>query len=166
MASLRAMQLRLSAALILAQSFLLGPVFAHEFKAGAIDIEHPWSRATPGGAKVAAGYATLKNSGATPDRLVSATTGIAKSAEIHEMRMAGGVMQMRPLPEGVTVPAGGEVALKPGSYHLMFFGLKHPLSEGESFVVTLTFEQAGSVDVTFAVEGRGASASPSSEHQH
>ncbi len=165
MASLRRMKLRHSAALVLAQ-VLLSPVLAHEFKAGAIDIEHPWSRATPGGAKVAAGYATLKNSGATPDRLVSATTGIAKSAEIHEMRMADGVMQMRPVPEGVTVPAGGEVALKPGSYHLMFFGLKRPLSEGESFAVTLTFEHAGSVDVTFAVEGRGASTPPSPEHHH
>jgi copper(I)-binding protein len=160
------MLLRLVAALVMAQAVLPHIAFAQEVEAGAIGVEHPWSRATPGGAKVAAGYATLTNSGATADRLVAAASEIAESAEIHEVRMVEGVMQMRPVPEGVIVPAGGEVALKPGSYHLMFFGLKRPLLEGESFAVTLAFEHAGKIDVTFAVEGTGAQAPSSSEHHH
>jgi copper(I)-binding protein len=151
---------------VLALGLSLVPVqlFAHEFKAGAIEVEHPWSRATPGGAKVAAGYVTLKNSGEAPDRLVSATAEIARTTEIHVMKMVDGVMQMRPVPDGVVVPAGGEVALKPGSYHLMFMDLKRPLKEGETFAGTLNFETAGSVDVTFMVERPGASA-PTSEHE-
>ena len=71
---------------------------AAEFKAGDISIEAPWSRATPGGAKVAAGYLTIKNGGATPDRLVSATADIAERAEIHEMSMTDGMMKMREVP--------------------------------------------------------------------
>ena len=71
--------------------------FASEFKVGAITIETPWSRATPGGAKVAAGYLTIKNDAATPDRLVSVTADIAGSAGIHQMSMADGIMKMREL---------------------------------------------------------------------
>lgn len=151
----------------LAFGLLLAPaqLFALEFKVGAIEIEDPWSRATPGGASVAAGYLTLKNKGDAPDRLVAATAEIAGSTSIHEMSMADGVMQMRPLPDGVVVPAGGEVALKPGSYHFMFMDLKRSLKEGETFAATLTFEKAGSVAVTFMVEKPGASAPAAPEHE-
>lgn len=143
----------------------LGAAVAHEFKAGAIEIERPWSRATPGGASVAAGYLTLKNTGDAPDRLVSATSDIAGRTEIHDVTMANGVMQMRPLTDGVPIPAGGEIALEPGSSHLMFIDLKHPLREGESFAGTLNFEHAGSVVVTFKVEKAGAAAPSSTEHE-
>jgi len=138
---------------------------AEEFKAGAISVEQPWSRATPGGAKVAAGYLTIKNDAAIPDRLVSARVEVAGRAEIHEMSMNDGVMQMRPLPEGLAVPANGSVALAPGSSHLMLLDLKRPLRDGETFSGTLTFEKAGTVDVTFAVRGIGAKAPEANEHQ-
>ena len=68
------------------------------------------------------------------------------------------VMQMREVTEGLPVPANGSVALKPGSYHLMFMDLKRPLEEGEAYSGNLTFEKAGSVDVTFEVQGLGATA--------
>ena len=138
-----------------------------EFKAGDISIEAPWSRATPGGAKVAAGYLTIKNAGAAPDRLVSATADIAERAEIHEMSMADGMMKMRKLPDGLAVPAGGSVALAPKAYHLMFLGLKKPLKEAETFSGTLTFEKAGTVAVTFEVRGVGAAApGAGAAHRH
>jgi copper(I)-binding protein len=131
-------------------------LWAHEFKLGDLDIEHPWSRATPQGAKVAAGYLVVKNRGSIPDRLVSVTGEIADMAEIHQMAVDDkGVMTMRPTQEGIEVPAGGEVALEPGSFHIMFMGIKHPLKKGDSFAGTLTFEKAGSVDVQFAVEDIG-----------
>jgi periplasmic copper chaperone A len=96
--------------------FMCQPLSAHEFKAGDIEVMHPWSRATPEGAKVAAGYAVLKNDGSSPDRLVSATGEIAGKTEIHEMAVdANGVMTMRPVPGGLEIPAGGTVELKPGS---------------------------------------------------
>jgi periplasmic copper chaperone A len=139
---------------------------AAEFKAGDIAVEAPWSRATPGGAKVGAGYLTIKNGGAAPDRLVSATVDIAERTEIHEMSMSDGMMKMRQVSDGMAVPAGGSVALAPNGYHLMFLGLKKPLTEGGTFTGTLTFEKAGTVAVTFEVKGIGASATEPSAHQH
>jgi hypothetical protein len=140
---------------------------AAEFKAGDISIEAPWSRATPGGAKVAAGYLTIKNGGATPDRLASATADIAERTEIHEMSMTDRMMKMREVPGGVAVPAGGSLALAPMGYHLMFLSLKKPLKEGETFAGTLTFEKAGTTAVTFEVRGVGAAAPDAgAEHHH
>lgn len=137
---------------------------AHEFKVGEIEIIHPWSRATPDGAKVAAGYLKLKNDGVEPDRLVSATGEIAGKTEIHEMAVdADGVMTMRPVPGGLEVPAGGEVELKPGSFHIMFMDLKQGAKEGVNFKGTLTFEKAGTVEVEFAVDKMGGE---TDQHSH
>jgi copper(I)-binding protein len=143
-----------------------GPAFADDFKLGNLEIKSPWSRAIPAGAKVAGGYFVVVNHGDTPDRLVSATAEVAGRAEIHEMSMQNGVMTMRPQPQGLAIPAHGEVALKPGSYHLMLLDLKRPPKQGEPFAGTLTFEKAGKVDVTFAVEGIGAPAGGDQAHDH
>jgi copper(I)-binding protein len=151
----------LLAASLLACSMLLlaaRGALAQEFKHGAIDIIRPWSRATPGGAKVAGGYAVIRNEGAEPDRLVAATAEIASGATLHQMTMSDGVMSMRMLPEGVVIPAHGEIALKPGGYHLMLEDLKNPLKVGDSFKGSFTFEKAGTIDVTYSVESIGASA--------
>jgi periplasmic copper chaperone A len=130
-------------------------VLAHEFKVGDLEIEHPWSRATPAGAKVAGGYFTIINKGSAPDRLVSISSDISDKAELHEMGVKDGVMTMRPVTGGLDVPAGGKVALAPGGYHLMFIGLKRQPKQGEKFAATLTFEKAGTVNIEFAVEGMG-----------
>jgi periplasmic copper chaperone A len=131
---------------------------AAEFKSGGITVEQLWSRATPGGAKVASGYLTIENSGDSPDRLVSVTADIAGRTEIHQMSMTDGVMQMRQLRDGLPVPAHESVALEPNSNHLMFLELNKPLQEGEKFSGRLIFEKAGAVDVTFEVGGIGAAA--------
>lgn len=131
-------------------------LFAHGFKVGDIEIHHPWSRATPAGAKVAAGYLTLENKGAAADRLLSVTAEISGRAEIHEMAVdSAGVMTMRPVAAGIEIPAGGTVKLGPGSFHIMFMDAKRSLTEGESFAGTLTFEKAGTVNVEFVVEAMG-----------
>jgi len=135
-----------------------GTLPAHAQEAGAIRVDSPWARATPPGAKVAGGFATITNGGDRPDRLVSATADIAGRVEIHEMAVTDGVMTMRPLPDGVAVPAGATVALEPGSYHLMLMELSAPLKSGERIPGTLTFEQAGTVAVEFDVQPIGAKA--------
>jgi len=140
-------------------------LWAHEFKAGDIEILNPWSRATPDGAAVAAGFFTLKNSGSSADRLVSATGEIADVTQVHEMAVdAQGVMTMKQIKDGLEIPAGGEVALKPGSFHIMFMKLKRPIKEGETFKGTLTFENAGTVDVEYAVEAMGAGMGAMKDH--
>ena len=86
---------------------------------------------------------------------MSVTGAIAGKSEIHEMKMADGVMSMRPVKDGIEIPAGGEVKLEPGSYHIMFMELNAPAVEGVKFPGTLTFEKAGTVDVEFAVDKAG-----------
>ena len=148
----------LSAAALASALLFSQAATAHEFKQGDLTIGHPWSRATLPGAKVAAGYLTVKNAGSTPDRLISVTADIAGKGEIHEMTVKDGIMNMRPLADGLEIPAGGEVKLEPGSYHLMFMGLKEPAVEGVKFPGTLTFEKAGAVKIEFAVDKAGGEA--------
>lgn len=132
-----------------------GAASAHGYKVGSIEIVHPWSRATPKGAAVAGGYMKLVNTGSTPDRLVGGTNANAEKFEIHQMSMDNGVMKMRPLPNGIEIKPGETVELKPGSYHLMFVGLKEPFEQGKRVKGTLQFEKAGSVDVEYVVESVG-----------
>jgi len=133
-------------------------VLAHEFKVGDIEIGHPWSRATPAGAKVAGGYFTITNNGSAPDRLLSISSDISEKAELHEMGVKDGVMTMRPVVGGLEIPAGGKVVLGPGSYHVMFMDLKQQPKQGEMFAATLTFEKAGTVTIKFAVQAMGSAA--------
>ena len=148
----------LSAAALASALLFSQAASAHEVKQGDLTIGHPWSRATLPGAKVAAGYLTVKNAGSTPDRLISVSADIAGKGEIHEMTVKDGVMNMRPLADGLEIPAGGEVKLEPGSYHLMFKDLKAPAVEGVKFPGTLTFEKAGTVKIEFAVNKAGGEA--------
>jgi periplasmic copper chaperone A len=132
------------------------PAAAQPYRAGPIEIVNPWSRATPKGATVAAGYATLRNNGATPDRLIGGSTEAGKRVEIHTMEMDQGVMRMRELKSGLEIRPGQTVELKPGSFHLMFVDLARPLQKGDRIKGTLVFERAGKVDVDYAVEAIGA----------
>ena len=118
-----------------------------------VEVTNAWARATPGNATNGAAYATIQSP--TADRLVSVSTPAAKKAELHTMSMQGMVMRMRPL-NGLDIPAGQPVALKPGGEHIMLLGLTHPLREGQSFPLTLDFEKAGARTVTVTVEKAGA----------
>lgn len=150
---MRTLPLALAAALSLASAL---PAFAHDYKVGALEIGHPWTRATPPGAKTGAGFLTITNTGDTADRLVAADSDIAQEIQIHTMTMDGGVMKMRQLPDGIEIPAGATVTLKPGGEHLMFLGLSEPIAQGEPVTADLAFDKAGEVQVEFAVEAPGA----------
>ena len=128
--------------------------FAHQYRAGPIEIAHPWSRPTPAGAPAGAGYMVLTNDGRADVRLVGGSTSAAAKVEIHEMSMEGGIMRMRPVKGGLVIPAGGSVALEPGGYHIMFIGLRQSFAVGQRIPVTLTFQGAPSVQVEFTVEAR------------
>jgi copper(I)-binding protein len=147
-------------------SLLLLPslVFAHGFKLGSLEIGHPWTRATPNGADVAGGFFKITNNGTEEDRLVSVSVDGLSRVEIHEMKTENGVMSMRPLKDGLPIPAGATVELKPGSFHVMMFGLTQPFVEGTMVKGKITFEKAGSADIEFKVEAVGAN--PAEKHQH
>ena len=91
-----------------------------------------------------------------PDRLTGASSDVADKLQIHEMKVENGVMQMREVSDGLSIPAGGSVVFKPGSYHMMLIGLKKPLTAGEKIPLTLTFERAGNISVTVPVQAMGA----------
>lgn len=140
------------------------------YKAGALVIEAPWARATPGGAKVAGGYVKITNTGSAADRLIGGTLPLAESVEVHEMTMTDGIMKMRHLEKGLEIPPGKSVELKPGGYHIMFMGLSRGLEAGKPVKGTLVFEKAGTVEVEYRVAPIGAqsgpNAAPESKHGH
>ncbi len=158
--------IRILTALTLSLSAFVTTAMAHDYKIGSLAIDHPWTRATPGGAKVGGGYMTIKNMGSETDRLVAGAADFAGKIEIHEMAMKDGVMRMRRLPAGLEIPPGETVELKPGSYHVMFMQLKAPLVEGDPVTATLTFEKAGSIDLEFDVEPVGARGSGGGKMDH
>ena len=159
--------LRLLRAALAAAILVVTPAFAHNgvVHLGDINISLPFTRATLPNAPVAGGFLTIENTGAEPDRLISARSDIAGDTQIHEMAMQGDVMKMRPLANGLEIPAGQTVVLAPGGFHIMFMGLKQTLVEGETITVTLTFEKAGTVDVVLPIEAAAADA-PTAEHAH
>jgi len=137
---------------------------AHDYKVGPLAIDHPWSRATPKGASVAGGYMKITNTGSTPDRLIGGATEAARKFEIHEMKVDGGVMKMRELTNGLEIPPGGTIELKPGSLHVMMTGVTRPFVKGERVKASLTFEKAGKVDIEYQVAPIGGAPESHSGH--
>lgn len=145
--------IKIAAFALLATLIQTLPSAAHSFTLGDLVIDHPYARATPPNAKVAGGYLTITNNGDEGDRIIGASTDFAERVEIHKMAIENDVMKMSPVPEGLEIPAGGSVQLKPGSFHLMFMSISTQLNEGDVQKVTLEFEKAGKVEVELSVEG-------------
>mgnify|MGYP000412750395 CR=1 FL=1 len=131
---------------------LISIAAAESYKIGDLVIESPYARSTPPLAPVGGGFMTIINSGAEADTLVSGVSSFSKSLEIHEMSMKDGIMKMAELENGLEIPAGETVELKPGSYHLMFITLADQLKPDEKHKATLTFEKAGEIEVEFLVK--------------
>ncbi|KGJ08845.1 copper chaperone PCu(A)C [Paracoccus versutus] len=144
---------------LLAASASADPV-AH----GDLLLSDGYVRAMPPNAPVAGGYVTIANKGSQEDRLVAARSTRAGELQIHEMTRKGDVMKMRELPDGLPVPAGGSVELKPGGYHLMFMQVPTPFAEGDTVETTLVFEKAGEIALPFEV--RAMNATPAADQGH
>jgi copper(I)-binding protein len=128
------------------------PAAAHD-----IAVKQAWSRATPKGAKVAGGYLAIENRSIQPDRLLSASSSAAAKVEIHQIALLqDGIMTMRSLDDGLTIPSDATVTLAPGGDHIMFVGLNAPFEEGQHIPVSLNFERAGKIDANFEVGSVGA----------
>jgi len=149
---------RAMACAILLAGLFAAPARAEEVKAGDLVITQAWSRATPGGAKVAGGFLTIENRGATADRLIGGSAEICEKIQVHEMSMNNGVMTMRQLDKGLAIEPGKTVTLAPGGVHLMMLNPKSPLRQGDKVPVTLEFEKAGQVGVSLDVQSVGAQA--------
>ena len=142
--------------LIAASALVATAASAQDYKLGSLEISQPWTRATAPTAKAGGGYLTITNKGTTPDRLIAVRSAVSDKAEIHEMKMEGNVMRMRELADGLEIPPGATVELKPGGYHIMFMDLKAPMAKDAKVPVTFVFEKAGSIDVELLVQAMGA----------
>jgi len=123
--------------------------------AGApITVTGAFVRAPAPPTKEAAAYFTVHNNTDSADRLVAVSTGAARESMLHTD--VGGRMTM--LMSGVRVPAHGELVLTAGQDHVMLEHLVGTMRPGQSVRLTLTFQRAGTVDVTAPVIAPGAPA--------
>jgi copper(I)-binding protein len=122
----------------------------------AISITQAWSRATPKGSPVAAGYLTIENRDGLPDRLLEVHSNSAKKVEIHTTVIEHGINSMHPVKDGLLIPATDSVTLKPGGSHLMFVGLNDPFVEGGNVAVDLIFERAGKITANLDIAAIGS----------
>lgn len=130
--------LKLAAVTALATT-LSAPLWAQ-----TVDVSGAWARATVQGQKASGAFMTLTaKDGAT---LVSVSSPVAGVAEVHEMKMEGDVMKMRPVQGGLALPAGKAVALSPSAYHVMLMDLKLPLRKDTTIPMTLVFKDAKGVE--------------------
>jgi copper(I)-binding protein len=150
-----------SAALLVA-----GAVHAHDYQVGSISIDYPHARPTVPRQPAGAAYLTLENRGDASDRLLSLSSPVARSAEIHTMSMDGDVMRMREVGVLDLAPAA-KVEMKPGhGYHIMLMGLKQPLKAGDKFPLTLNFEKAGKIEVSVMVDSQESRPAAPPGHAH
>ncbi|MEX8503905.1 MAG: copper chaperone PCu(A)C [Leptothrix ochracea] len=103
-----------------------------------VSVKDPWVRATVAEQKATGAFMQLTAKSDT--RLIEARSTVAGAVEVHEMTMDNNVMRMRAVPNGVDLPAGKTVELKPGSYHIMLLDLHHGLKTGETVPLTLVVE--------------------------
>jgi copper(I)-binding protein len=125
-------------------------------QSSSIQVENPWTRATPAGARFGMVFMTISNPANTADRLLGVSSDAADKTEIDETSTVGGKTEMHEVTGGVSVPAGGSIMLKPDGYHIMLSGLKKRLKAGDTLHIKLAFEKAGSVTVVVPVRASAA----------
>ena len=124
-----------------------------------IQVADAWARQAPmmptmghmhGDTGTGAVYVTLRNTGATPDALVGASSEAAEAVELHETIRDGAVMRMRPVGT-LALPVGGTLTMAPGGLHIMLLRLKRALHPGDTVPLTLTFEHSTPLTLTVPV---------------
>jgi periplasmic copper chaperone A len=122
---------------------------------GAIEVHDAWARASLGQTGTSAVYMTLEASGDQGDRLVGAASPLAASAELHTHLVEGGVAKMRPVAV-IEIAPGAPTVLEPGGLHIMLTGLREKLVEGDALPLSLTFEDAGTIQLEVPIRGLGS----------
>ena len=130
-----------------------------------VTVTDAWARATVQGQKATGAF--MKITAKDNAKLVGVSSPVAGVAEVHEMKMDKDVMKMAALPNGLELPAGKAVELKPGSYHVMLMDLKAPLVKDSTIPLTLTVQDAKGVKSTVELKllvGMQPPAMPSHDH--
>lgn len=126
-------------------------------------VEGGWVRASVAGQQSTGAFMRITVN--EPTKLVGASSPVAGIAEVHEMKMEGDVMRMRPAGP-VDLPVGRAFELKPGGYHLMLQDLKAPVAAGSKVPVTLVFRNAQGLEMKMALQLPVVVAAPAAGHKH
>ena len=133
--------------------------------AEGIMIKDAYVRSSTPSSPTGAAFMVLMNHTGTDDRLIGATSGVAKRVELHtHTEDTNGVMRMGEIEGGIALPAGGMHQMKRGGDHVMFMGLSEPLAQGSEITVTLTFEKAGEIELSIPVDHERKAAHSSTDH--
>lgn len=141
--NLTAVSTIIRSALLVASLVFFSGAFAQVGSGAAVRVEQAWVRPSVPGQQGTGGY--MKLTARERQRLVGASSPVAGVAEIHEMKMDGEIMKMRPV-GALELPAGKTVELKPGGLHLMLMDLKQPLAAGTSVPLTLLLKDSRGVE--------------------
>jgi copper(I)-binding protein len=141
--------------------------FTNHAAAQTIAVTNAWARPTVQGQKATGAFMTVTSK--ENAKLVAVSSPVAGIVEIHEMKMDKDVMKMAALPNGLDLPAGKAVDLKPGSYHIMLMDLKIPLTKEVAVPLTLTFQDGAGKKTQQVVQVPVSSQAPAGQgmtHQH
>ncbi len=122
--------------------------------AGDLEISDYWTWATQPGEFEASGFLTISNNGGRSERLLGASTPLSMWTEIYSLIQVDGRRILHSLRDGLEIPPGSTVALRPGSHHLQFVDIEFPFAAGQTVEVLLTFQRAGKVRLVFPVRQR------------
>lgn len=125
-----------------------------------VDVQNAWARATVKGQTATGAFMTLTAKEGT--QLVGVASPAAGVAQVHEMKMEGGVMKMNEVKGGLDLPAGKAVELKPGGYHVMLMDLKAPLAQDGTVPLILVFKNAKGVESKLEIKLPVAATAPGS----
>ncbi len=149
-------------ALSVCLSFITLTVFAQGASNASVTVTDAWARATVQGQKATGAF--MKLTAKDNLKLVGASSPVAGVAEVHEMKMEKDIMKMAALPNGLDLPAGKAVELRPGSYHVMLMDLKSPLAKDTVVPVTLTFQDAKGAKSTLELKVPVSPQAPAMQH--
>ncbi|MBL4829405.1 MAG: copper chaperone PCu(A)C [Aliivibrio sp.] len=135
------------------KALTLAALFASSFAFANNDINivEPYARATPPSVPNSAIFLTLENHKMEERTLVSASSDAADKVELHNHTMVDGMMKMRQV-ENIKIAAHKSAVLQPGGLHIMLFGLKNQLVEGEEISLTLTFANGATQSLSIPVK--------------
>ena len=121
--------------------------FAEKNTFKTLVIQNVWIRDNPFNHPMTAGYLTIHNTSYSDTKLIAVSSLIAERVEIHQISMDNDIMRMRPLKDGLIIPANAVTYLEPGDFQLMFFGLKKQMTPMETHLINLTFQNLGTIAV-------------------
>ncbi|MEO5331860.1 MAG: copper chaperone PCu(A)C [Magnetococcus sp. YQC-5] len=129
----------------------------------AIQIKDPWIRAAPPVVQTLAAYMTIQNQSQQEKIIVSISSPLFASVELHETIQHDGMTMMKAHKQ-LPIPAGASVQLTPGGYHLMLIAPQKALRPADRVPMTLTFLDGARL--TFEAEVRSGTNQPAEKTGH